>query len=176
MVSTLDFDMKREPLFDEGRAVTVHGCELFNLPTRAWDSVRSYLRGRQIARHIQMMKPGTAGQIPRPTGCLRTGDDWRNWHRRYTSKVHRRIRTADAALLTEIVACHKAGLVSVPELASKRLAVNDKLAWLSSLGLGEFTRNQWEHMSKTSRRESVLEDCDLDAVREFLHSLEEGAA
>lgn len=176
MVSTLDFDMKREPLFDEGRAVTVHGCELFNFPTRAWESVKDYLRGRQIARHIQMMKPGTAGQIPRPTGCLRTEDDWRNWHRRHTSKVHRRIRTADAALLTEIVAAYKAGLVDVPELSSKRLAVNDKLAWLSSLGLGEFTRNQWEHMSKTSRRKSVLADCDLGEVRAFLDSLEEEVA
>lgn len=173
MVSTLDFDMKREPLFDVGLSTTVHGCELFNFPTRAWDSVRSYLRGRQIARHIQMVKPGTAGLKPRPTGCLRTEDDWRNWHRRHTSKVHRRIRTADAALLTEIVAACKAGLVDVPELASKRLTVKDKLAWLSSLGLGDFSRSQWEHMSKTSRRESILADCDLDEVRDFLDSLGE---
>ncbi|UQV53641.1 hypothetical protein [Corynebacterium pseudodiphtheriticum] len=176
MVSTIDFDMKREPLFDDGHSTTVHGYELFNFPTRAWDSVGSYLRGRQIARHIQMVKPGTAGMKPRPTGCLRTEDDWRNWYRRHTSKVHRRIRTADAALLTEIVAACKAGLVDVPELTSKRLTVKDKLLWLSSLGLGDFSRNQWDHMSKLDRRCAVLADCDLDEVRAFLDSLEGDAA
>lgn len=42
--------------------------------------------------------------------------------------------------------------------------------------VGEFTKSQWDNMSKTSRRESVLADCDLDEVRAFLDSLEEDVA
>lgn len=121
---------------------------------------------------MQNYRPGASHL----TGCLRTREDWNNWERRYSSKGGRRVRTAGSALLTEIVAAHKAGLVDVPELSSSRLTVGDKLAWLSGLGLGEFTRNQWDHMSKKSRRDSVLADCDLDVVRTFLDSLEVDAA
>jgi len=69
--------------------------------------------------------------------------------------------------LTEIVAAHKEGLIDAPVLGSGA-AVDQKLAWLSSLGLGDFTRAQWEHMSKKARRQSVLRDADLDVVRSFL--------
>ncbi|WP_426727047.1 hypothetical protein ACEN2A_07810 [Corynebacterium auriscanis] len=163
--------MKREPLVEDGRAVTVHGFELLCFPTCAWDSVIAYRRGRQIARHIQAVKPGTAGMEPRPTGCLRTEDDWRNWHRRHTSKVHRRIRTADAALLTELVAAHKAGVLTVPMLSARGMTVRDKLAWLSGLGFGEFTKSQWDHMSKKSRRDAVLADADLSGLAALVDDL-----
>mgnify|MGYP006947037640 FL=1 len=131
-----------------------------------------YDKARSIARHLQNHRPGAAHL----TGCLRTREDWDNWNRRYSSRGGRRVRTAGSALLTEIVAAHKAGLIDVPELSSSRLTVGKKLAWLSGLGLGEFTRSQWDHMSKCARRESVLADCNLDAVRDFLNSLEEDAA
>ena len=99
-------------------------------------------------------------------------EEWRTWHRRYDSVAGRRIRTAESALLTELVAAHKEGLVSLPVLAS-RVPVEQKLAWLGSLGYGEFSRAQWEHMSKRDRRARVLADVDLAALVEVVEGLPE---
>lgn len=93
--------------------------------------------------------------------------------RRFESALGRRIRTADSALLTELVAAHKAGLVVVDRLAV-RVSVAQKVGWLSSLGMDEFTRAQWDHMSKKDRRSTVLRDADMDAVRAFADELNRG--
>lgn len=166
---SLDFDMKRRPLMETLRVDVVDGHELAGLDTAPWDNVRDYMRAREIARHIAAQRPGTTGD-DRPTGCLRTRDEWLTWQRRYESSAGRRIRTAGAALLTELVAAHKEGLVDVPVLAS-RVPVDQKVAWLSSLGYGEVTRAQWEHMSKRDRRRRVLADIDLDALAEVIDGL-----
>lgn len=126
-----------------------------------------YDKARSIARHLQNHRPGAVHL----TGCLRTRGDWGNWDRRYRSKGGRRVRTAGSALLSEIVAAHKAGLIDVPELSSSRLTIGDKLEWLSSLGAGEFTRSQWDHMSKRNRREKVLRDANMDEVRALVDKL-----
>lgn len=126
-----------------------------------------YDKARSIARHLQNHRPGAVHL----TGCLRTRGDWDNWDRRYRSKGGRRVRTAGSALLSEIVAAHKAGLIDVPELSSSRLTIGDKLEWLSSLGAGEFTRSQWDHMSKRNRRENVLRDANMDEVRALVDKL-----
>lgn len=42
---------------------------------------------------------------------------------------------------------------------------------LSDLGPGDFTRAQWDHMSKLWRRDAVLADPNLDEVRAFLDSV-----
>lgn len=68
---------------------------------------------------------------------------------------------------------HKAGLVVVDRLAV-RVSVAQKVGWLSSLGMGEFTRAQWDHMSKKDRRSTVLCDADMDAVRAFADELNRG--
>lgn len=166
---SLDFDMKRRPLMDTLRVDVVDGHELAGFDTAPWDNVRGYQRARDIARHIAAQRPGTTGE-DRPTGCLRTLEDWLTWQRRFESSTGRRIRTAGAALLTELVAAHKEGLVRVPALAS-RVPIEQKIAWLSSLGYGEFTRAQWEHMSKRDRRARVLADLDLDVLTEVVDGL-----
>lgn len=167
-LSTLDYDLKREPVTETFESAFVDENELCGFETRPWLTVLHYDKARSIARHLQNHRPGATHL----TGCLRTREDWNNWNRRYSSKGGRRVRTAGSALLSEIVAAHKAGLIEVPELSSSRLTVDDKLAWLSSLGLGDYSRSQWDHMSKKSRRDSVLADCDLDAVRSFVDSME----
>ena len=40
--------------------------------------------------------------------------------------------------------------------------------------MGEFTRAQWDHMSKKVRRSTVLRDADMDAVRAFADELNRG--
>lgn len=168
---SLDFDMKRRPLLETLRGDLVDGHEVAGFDTAPWDTVVEYSRAREIAWHIAAMRPGTTGP-DRPTGCLRTRDEWLTWQRRYDSAVGRRIRTAESALLTELVAAHKEGLVSMPVLAS-RVPVKQKLAWLSSLGYGEFSRAQWDHMSKRDRRDRVLRDTDLDVLAEVVDGLPE---
>lgn len=168
---SLDFDMKRRPVMETLRVDRVDGYELAGFDTAPWDNVHDYQRAREIARHIAAMRPGTTGS-DRPTGCLRTVEEWRTWQRRYDSVAGRRIRTAESALLTELVAAHKEGLVSLPVLAS-RVPVEQKLAWLGSLGYGEFSRAQWEHMSKRDRRARVLADVDLAALVEVVEGLPE---
>ncbi|MBN6777561.1 hypothetical protein JRG19_03220 [Pseudoclavibacter alba] len=166
---SLDFDMKRRPLMETLRVDVVDGHEMVGFDTAPWDNVCDYQRARDIARHIAAQRPGTTGE-DRPTGCLRTREDWLTWQRRYEAASGRRIRTAGSALLSELVAAHKEGLVSVAVLAS-RVPVDQKLSWLSSLGYGEFSRAQWDHMSKRSRRDRVLADLDLDALVEVVEGL-----
>ena len=126
---------------------------------------------RRTLRHIAAMRPGTTGP-DRPTGCLRTEAEWLTWQRRYESSAGRRVRTAGSALLSELVAAHKAGLLSLPVLAA-RIPVEQKITWLCSLGYGEFSRAQWDHMSKRDRRDRVLRDVDLDALVEVVEGLPE---
>ena len=166
---SVDFDMKRRPLLENVRASEVRGYEVAGYDTVSWDTVVEYSRGRDIARHIAAVRPGTTG-ADRPTGTLRTVSDMKTWKRRYDSATGRRIRTVESALLTELVAAHKEGLVSVPVLA-QRVPVEQKLTWLSSLGYGDFTRAQWEHMSKRDRRSRVLADADLSALAEVVDDL-----
>ncbi|MFL0424188.1 hypothetical protein ACH0AC_00180 [Micrococcus luteus] len=166
---SLDFDMKRRPLFETFRVDMVDGFEVVGFDTAPWDSVTDYSRAREIARHIAAARPGTTGE-DRPTGCLRTLADWKTFQRRYESGVGRRVRTADSALLTELVAAHKEGLVVVPTLAAS-VSVDQKLIWLSSLGMGDFSRAQWDHMSKRERRARVLADADLAAVQRLVDEL-----
>ena len=168
---SLDFDMKRRPLLETLRVDYVDGHEVAGFDTAPWDSVLDYSRARDIARHIAAVRPGTTGEN-RPTGCLRTRDEWMTWQRRYESSSGRRVRTAESALLTELVAAHKEGLVSLPVLAS-RVSVEQKLAWLSSLGYGDFSRAQWDHMSKRDRRSRVLADVDLTALVTVVDELPE---
>lgn len=167
-VSTLDFDLKRRPDMSTLRVDIVDGHELAGFRTVPWKSVTDYERARGIARHMQDVRPGTVGEN-RPSGCLRTGDDWRTWEKRFSSVKGRRVRTANDALVTELVAGHKEGLWSLPVLASK-LSVVDKLTWLSGLGYGAFTRAQWDHMSKRDRRVRVLDNADMN----LLESVVEG--
>lgn len=175
-VSTLDFDLKREPVMETARVDHPHGYEMFGFDTRAWDTIAEYESARSIARHMQNNRPGTTGE-DRPTGCLRTESDWLTWSRRFRSRNGRRVRTRDAALLTELVAAHKAGVLTVPVLSVRGMTVRDKLAWLSSLGFGEFTKSQWDHMSKKSRRDAVLADADLSVLAELIDDFESvGAA
>lgn len=168
---SLDFDMKRRPLLETLRVDYVDGHEVAGFDTAPWDTVAEYSRARDIARHIAAVRPGTTGE-DRPTGCLRTKDEWRTWKRRYDAAAGRRIRTAESALLTELVAAHKEGLVSLPVLAA-RVPVDQKLAWLGSLGYGEFSRAQWDHMSKRDRRDRALVDIDLDALSDIVEGLPE---
>ncbi|MDU5615644.1 MAG: hypothetical protein E6049_09440 [Varibaculum cambriense] len=164
---SLDFDMKRRPVIESMRAEVVDGYEIACFETVPWDTVNDYRRGRSTARHIAARRPGTTGEN-RPSGCLRTVDEWETWHRRFMSS-NRRIRTADSALLTELVAAHKEGLMHVPVLAS-RVPVEEKLIWLSSLGLGDFTRAQWDHLGKKDRRARVVKSLNLDALADLVEN------
>lgn len=159
---SLDFDFKRKPRLETLREVEVDGHPIACFETEPWACVSDYKRAREIARRIAAARPGTTGEN-RPTGCLRTLADWEVFRRRFEAGEGRRIRTADGALLTELVAAHKAGVLDVPTLASKA-PVEQKLAWLGSLGLGEFSRAQWDHMSKKNRRDNVLKSADIGAL------------
>ena len=168
---SLDFDMKRRPLLDTLRTDVVDGYEVAGFDTAPWESITDYMRAREIARHIAAMRPGTTG-TDRPTGCLRTETEWQTWAKRYDSATGRRIRTAGSAFLTELVAAHKEGLIVVPTLAAS-VPVEQKLAWLSSLGYGDFTRAQWEHLSKRARRARIIADLDLAPLTQAVTRLPE---
>ncbi|MDK7748882.1 hypothetical protein QP572_00725 [Brevibacterium sp. UMB10442] len=168
---SLDFDMKRKPLVEDGWTAEVLGHEVYCFRTVPWEDVEEYQRGREIARTIARGRPGTTGEN-RPTGCLRTRDDWMTWKARFEASGGRRIRTAGSALLTELVAAHKEGLIEVPVLAGK-FTVDEKIVWLCSLGYGEFTRAQWDHMSKRDRRARVLADVEVDKLKEVVETLPE---
>ena len=169
--SSNDFDLKRRPLLDDRRVDVVLGHEICGFDTAPWADMDECLHARGVAVRIQNMRPGTYGD-DRPTGCLRTESDWLTFKKRVESATGRRVRTHESALLAELVVAHHEGLLHVPVLASSRLKVSDKIAWLSSLGLGDFTRNQWDHLYKKSRREYVLKDLDLDELWAFLEHIE----
>lgn len=87
MVS-LDSDMKRRPLLETLRVDAADGHEVACFDTAPWDNVADYIRAREISRHITAQRPGATGD-DRPTGCLRTRDDWLTWQRRYESGTGR---------------------------------------------------------------------------------------
>lgn len=163
---SLDYDLKRRPVWSSMTAEMVpfegERYEFATFSTRAWDTVGDYLRAKEKACHIAAYRPGTTGD-DRPSGCLRTVKQWRTLQRRLGTDGSRRIRTSGSAMLTELVAGHKEGLWSIPVLASK-ITVDEKLAWLSRLGYGTFTRSQWDHMGKRDRRARVLKSADMNLI------------
>ena len=173
LVSTIDFDLKRQPVRDSLTSSTVEiegqEYELACFSTVPWVSVREYERARAIASHMQAYRPGTTGD-DRPTGCLRSPVDWEVFFARYEAAPGRRIRSASSKTLNELVAAHKAGLVTINQLDSLP-SVDAKIEWLSSLGFGVYTRSMWEHMSKSSRRLRVIDDADLAALTELVDEL-----
>lgn len=166
---SLDFDFKRKPVWDTLRLDVIDGYEVAGFDTEPWDSVGEYVSVKEKARHIARFRPGTTGD-DRPTGALRTVEQLRTLKKRIDASKDRRVYTAKSAVLTEIVAAHREGLVSVPMLASKA-TVSQKLDWLSSLGCGEFTKAQWEHLTKRDRRERVIKNLDLDELVEVVAGL-----
>ncbi|WP_215523260.1 hypothetical protein [Varibaculum prostatecancerukia] len=65
-----------------------------------------------------------------------------------------KIRSDGRVVLQRVVAAHRLGLASVPMLDAK-ISVREKLDWLSSLGFGDFTRAQWDHLTKADRLSRV---------------------
>lgn len=174
LVSTVDFDLKRKPIYETLQPAIVDGYEIACFETEPWDSVGEYERGKLIGAHIQSFRPGTSGEN-RPTGCLRTMGDWETWFVRFNAH-ERRIRTADSALLTDIVTAHKSGLFNVPVLNDKRLRLNQKLDWLNRLGLGSFSRSQWDNLSKQDRLNKAADGLDIQRVKDFIDSLDADVA
>lgn len=153
---SVDFDMKRCPVWDSMRAelVEIGGAsyEVATFPTVPWNTVGEYLSAKNKARYAANYRPGTVG-ANRPTGALRTLDEW-NLLRARIESGGLKVRSDGGVLLQRIVAAHRLGMATVPMLDLK-VPVAEKCAWLSSLGFGEFTRAQWDHLTKADRLSRV---------------------
>ena len=166
---SLDFDFKRKPVWDTLRCVVINGYEVACFDTVPWDSVDEYVSAKEKARHIAKFRPGTTGD-DRPTGCLRTVEQFRTLKKRIETSKNRRIYTEKGSVLTDLVAAHREGFIDVPMLSSSA-SVSQKLDWLSSLGYGVFTRAQWDHLCKKDRRARVIKDVDLGELARIVEDL-----
>ena len=166
---SLDFDFKRKPVWESVRADVVNGHEVAGFDTAPWESVEEYVSAKEKVRHIAKFRPGTTGDN-RPTGCLRTVEQLLTLKKRIDASKDRRIYTGKGSVLTDLVAAHREGLIDVPMLASSA-SVSTKLDWLSSLGYGEFTRAQWDHLCKKDRRARVVKDLDLGELARIVEDL-----
>ena len=79
-------------------------------------------------------------------------------------------------MLADIVTAHKAGLLTVPVLGDKKLRLNQKLDWLNRLGLGTFSRSQWDNFSKHDRFNRATDGLDVKRVKDFIDSLDADVA
>lgn len=153
---SVDFDMKRRPVWELMRAelVEIDGVdyEIATFPTVPWNTVDEYLSAKNRARYAAAYRPGTVGPN-RPTGALRTVDEWSLLRARIESNGLK-VRSDGGVILQRIVAAHRLGFATVPMLDAK-VSVNEKLVWLSSLGFGEITRSQWDHLTKADRLSRV---------------------
>lgn len=166
---SLDFDFKRRILWDTLRCDVIDGHEVAGFDTAPWDSVDEYVSAKEKARHIAKFRPGTTGDN-RPTGCLRTVEQLLTLKKRFETSKNRRIYTGRGSVLTDLVAAHREGMIDVPMLSSSA-SVAQKLDWLSSLGYGEFTRAQWDHLCKKDRRARVVKDLDLGELARIVEDL-----
>lgn len=170
---SVDFDMKRCPVWDSmyAEVVEIDGVayEVATFPTVPWDSVSDYLSAKNKARYAANFRPGTVG-ANRPTGALRTVDEW-NLLRARLESGGLKVRSDGGVLLQRIVAAHRLGLASVPMLDLK-VPVAVKCAWLSSLGFGEFTRSQWDHLTKADRLSRVARSLQGSVWLETLDAID----
>ena len=166
---SLDFDFKRKPLWDTLHRVFVDGHEVACFDTAPWESVEEYVSVKEKVRHIAKFRPGTTGDN-RPTGCLRTVEQMLTLKKRIDASKDRRVYTGKGSVLTDLVAAHREGIIDVPMLSSSA-SVSQKLNWLSSLGYGEFTRAQWDHLCKKDRRARVIKDIDLGELARIVEDL-----
>lgn len=66
--------------------------EIAKFPTAPWNTVGEYLSAKNKARYAANFRPGTFG-ANRPTGALRTVDEWKLLRARIESAVSRSART-----------------------------------------------------------------------------------
>ncbi|WP_298633675.1 hypothetical protein [uncultured Mobiluncus sp.] len=152
---SMDFDLKRKPKFDtmEARFVSIDGqpYEMATFDTEAWETVGEAQLARDIARSI------AAGG-----GCLRTVSQWEAFRLRLTYGKSLRVTTPERKILLSILASHRRGVVSIPTLADKGLTVQEKLGWLSTFGLGNVSRSDWDNARRPERATQILPRKELE--------------
>ncbi len=148
--------LERRPLWEEMRSelIVIDGEEykIATFLTAPWNTVGEYLSAKNKASYAANSRPGTFG-ANRPTDALRTVDEWKLLRARIESGGLK-VRSDGGVVLQPVVAAHRLGLASVPMLDAK-ISVREKLDWLSSLGFGDFTRAQWDHLTKADRLSRV---------------------
>ncbi|WP_187393196.1 hypothetical protein [Arthrobacter echini] len=159
---SMDFDLKRRPVMSSMTAELVplpdgSRHEMATFTTEPWDTVEESLRAREIAR--EMSKAG---------GCLRTVDEWRAWHLKYTHGKGRRIVTPQRAVLLSIVMAHRQRIVSIPALTDRSSTIADKIAWLATWGLGTVSEGDWKNARRPERISQML---PLDSLDPYLHRM-----
>lgn len=152
---SMDFDLKRRPLMDSIVAEAVplpdgSTHELATFPTAPWETIEECLRARAIAREIAN------------TGCLRTVDEWRDWHVRFAHGKGHRIVTPRRAVLMSIVMAHRQGIVTIPTLAARELSVAARLEWLARWGLGTVSEGDWKNARRPERTSQMLPLSELE--------------
>ena len=152
---SMDFDLKRRPLMASMVAEAVplpdgSTHEMATFPTAPWESIEDCLRARAIAREIAN------------TGCLRTVDEWREWHVRFAHGRGHRIVTPRRAVLMSIVMAHRQGVVTIPTLASRELSVAERLEWLEQWGLGTVSEGDWKNARRPERTSQMLPLSELE--------------
>ena len=146
---SMDYDLKRRPLFETMEAVEVPlpdggTSEVATFDTAPWETAEEAIRARSIAREIAK------------NGALRTVQDWDGWRLRYEHGKGRRIVTTERAKLMSLVMAHRQGLVNIPNLGTRKLSVSDKIGWLSSWGLGTVSRGDWDNARRPERVSQML--------------------
>lgn len=158
---SMDYDLKRKPVMSSmrGENVTLPDgtrWEVATFETEPWDTVEDALRARSIARDIA------------ESGCLRTVDQWHDWHLRFAHGRGRRIVTPKRSVLMSILMAHRHGLVTIPTLAETELSLQDRLDWLEGWGLGTVTEGDWKNARRPERIARML---PLDSLQPYLDQM-----
>lgn len=152
---SMDFDLKRRPLMASmsGEYVPIPDGskhEMATFETAPWDTIEECLRARAIAREIAK------------TGCLRTVDEWKNWHIRFAHGKGHRIVTPRRAVLMSIVMAHRQGVVTIPTLADRDLSLFNRLDWIAQWGLGTVSEGDWKNARRPERASQMLPLSELE--------------
>lgn len=152
---SMDFDLKRRPVMASmsGESVPVPDGskhEMATFQTAPWDSIEECLRARAIAREIAK------------TGCLRTVDEWKDWHVRFAHGKGHRIVTPRRAVLMSIVMAHRQGVVTIPTLANRNISLIERLEWIARWGLGTVSEGDWKNARRPERASQMLPLSELE--------------
>lgn len=143
----LDFDLKRSPVYEslEEKFVPLHEggvSPVATFDTRPWKTVDEAIEARAVAKVI------------REKGCLRTRRDWMVFDAYMNGVGLARARTQTFVLFS-LVGYWSRGEISCPLLDSD-ISVTEKVAWLSGLGYGNFSRDSFRHAQDPDRNKNLI--------------------
>lgn len=146
---SMDFDMKRCPMYESGKTVYPEinntSYEIFNFDTRPFNNIDEYIKYRDCKKHCKV---------------LRIQQDWELFFAKLEVKeagTCQHIKDLEWSKLFSVIMGYRIGLWDIPALGELK-SVAKKIEWINTHNHSskKFTQNDWKNARRQERATQIL--------------------